>query len=169
MAYVKISDPKIIDLSTVHQIINVVNQHSDNLTALTNNFGANYAGSQGTTNAETTSYQFDISSQQIFYGETEFKFDNNNLNSKWISSPTGGQHFQISVTFPGQFTVAPSVTATMQTSGDTGSSLFANMNVWVSHISTSGFRLNVRSLNQNTQWGSSGSIWADWIAIGPKG
>ena len=44
MPYVKISDPNIIDLAAWHQVINVINQHSDTLSAITNNFGI-----QGTT------------------------------------------------------------------------------------------------------------------------
>ena len=76
MAYIKISDPKIIDLPTIHQIINVVNQHSDNISALTNNFGSIYSGS--TTSGASTEYQYDISSQQIIYGKTLF----NNASNK---------------------------------------------------------------------------------------
>ena len=41
MSYVKISDPAVIDLAAWHQVISVVNQHSDTITAITNNFGAN--------------------------------------------------------------------------------------------------------------------------------
>ena len=34
MSYIKISDPAIMDLAGIHQIINVVNQHSDYLNVL---------------------------------------------------------------------------------------------------------------------------------------
>ena len=40
MPYVKISDPSIIDLAAWHNVITVVNQHDDLLTAITNNYGA---------------------------------------------------------------------------------------------------------------------------------
>ena len=36
MSYVKISDPAIIDLAGIQQIISVVNQHSDYLNVLIN-------------------------------------------------------------------------------------------------------------------------------------
>ena len=39
MAYVKISDPAIIDLAGIQQIINIVNQHSDYLNVLINKLG----------------------------------------------------------------------------------------------------------------------------------
>ena len=47
MAYIKISDPNIIDLSAWHQVINVVNQHSDSITAITNNFDEYFGAPNG--------------------------------------------------------------------------------------------------------------------------
>ena len=46
MAYVKISDPNIIDIAAWQQMVNVVNQHTDSITAITNNF--NGVGSTAT-------------------------------------------------------------------------------------------------------------------------
>ena len=108
MAYVKISDPKIIDLSTIHQIINVVNQHSDNITALTSNFGSTFSGSTATSLNGTTSYQFDISSQQIMYGKSEVTAD----SSSWHNVSSTMTYYSIPVTFVGTpFSTAPIVTA----------------------------------------------------------
>ena len=65
MAYVKISDPNIIDLAAWHQLINVVNQHSDSITAITNNFGT--AGNVDWTSS-AYSHQYDPGSQAIIFG-----------------------------------------------------------------------------------------------------
>jgi len=103
MAYIKISDPKIIDLPTIHQIINVVNQHSDNISALTNNFGSVLSGA--TTSNNTTMYQYDMSSQQILYGITKFTSD-----SQWVS---GDNSYIMPVGFVLPFGAIPIVTATI--------------------------------------------------------
>jgi hypothetical protein len=173
MAYVKISDPKIIDLSTIHQIVNVVNQHSDNITALTNNFGSNYTGSSGTIiDTINTEYIYDISSQSIIHGKTDL--DGSTMSSKWITGPVLGSanagYYQIPVNFMGNgFVKPPTVTVTMDLAGSAGSAVFTNMFVWTSNVTNTGFKINIRSQDKNTAWFSSGHIYAHWIAIGPKG
>jgi hypothetical protein len=71
MAYVKISDPQVIDLAAWQQVINVVNQHSDSIDSVTNNLGSaaptgiDYNGSSGFVN------QFDPGSQKMLYGKVK--------------------------------------------------------------------------------------------------
>ena len=79
MAYVKISDPYVIDLTAWHQVINVVNQHSDSLSAITNNFGG--TGASVDYSLTDTAHRFDIGSMQILFGRA---------TSTSSDSPTGG-------------------------------------------------------------------------------
>mgnify|MGYP003352284472 CR=1 FL=1 len=165
MAYVKISDPKIIDLSTVHQIINVVNQHSDNITALTNNFGSTYVGSAGTVVGDSTEYQYDIASQQIVYGRTQLDADNTYATSGGLG------YYKTTVTFVGQaFSAAPVVTATINTGSV--SKNFMSLIVRVANVTTSTFDIIVRSLSNTTETSAwlTGTlkINVNWTAIGPK-
>ena len=71
MAYVKISDPNIIDLSAIHNIINVINQHSDTLNNLTGNYGANASPVVQWSSSELQ-HLFDTTTQMIEYGRTTF-------------------------------------------------------------------------------------------------
>lgn len=163
MAYVKISDPKIIDLSTIHQIVNTVNQHSDNITALTNNFGSTYAGSAGTVINGSTEYQYDIASQQIVYGRTPFTAD-----STWTSSGGVG-YYKTTITFVGQaFSAAPIVTATVNTNS-TNAKLISIV-PRVGNTTTSTFDLWIRSIgNDSAEWlTGTMKIYVNWVAVGPK-
>jgi hypothetical protein len=74
MPYIKISDPNIIDLSSWHQVINVVNQHSDSITAITNNFGAQGTGTTDWDSSADYAHEFDAGSQKIIYGRTKVTF-----------------------------------------------------------------------------------------------
>jgi hypothetical protein len=171
MAYIKISDPKIIDLPTIHQIINVVNQHSDNISALTNNFGSILSGPSTANN--TTQYQYDMSSQQIFYGVTSF-----NSSSTWSKSYN---EYTTSVTFALPFGVTPIVTATIHTSGQTAlatgtgaSNPFQNLITRTFPDSTTPLaKVNIVLKNptlasSDTGFIKSGSVFVHWIAIGHK-
>jgi len=66
MAYIKISDPAIVDLSAIQQIISVVNNHSDYLNALINKFGATYDTDW---NSDDFQANFDIATSNIIYGK----------------------------------------------------------------------------------------------------
>ena len=69
MPYVKISDPNIIDLAAWNQLINVVNQHSDSINSITNNFGTTGTGSIDW-NADNAyaAREFTAGSEKIVYG-----------------------------------------------------------------------------------------------------
>lgn len=165
MAYVKISDPKIIDLSTIHQIINVVNQHSDNITALTSNFGSTFSGSTATSLNGTTSYQFDISSQQIMYGKSEVTAD----SSSWHNVSSTMTYYSIPVTFVGTpFSTAPIVTANINISSTTDPKK-SSITHWVGNITPTSFTFYLRSVGNNTDWLTGDTkFYFNWMAIGPK-
>lgn len=167
MAYIKISDPKIIDLPTIHQIINVVNQHSDNISALTNNFGSLYTGS--TTSNASTEYQFDIASQQILYGVTKVQLAANGGEATWDS--TYLQYTNPVLFVAGQFNAVPIVIA--QPSIGITSKEYLDLLVNVTEVKTSGFKINLRHANYTTKTPAVGFLGSGfcnvyWIAIGKK-
>lgn len=165
MAYVKISDPKIIDLSTIHQIINVVNQHSDNITALTSNFGSTASGSAATSLNGTTSYQFDIASQQIVYGKTTIDAD----SSSWNNISSTMTYYKVPVTFVGNpFSSAPIVTANININSTTDATK-SNLTHWIGNITPTSFNFYFRSVGKNTDWITADTkFYFTWTAIGPK-
>jgi hypothetical protein len=166
MAYIKISDPKIIDLPTIHQIINVVNQHSDNISALTNNFGSVLSGA--TTTGATTEYQYDMSSQQILYGITKFT----SAAATWNSSDNT---YTINASFVLPFGATPIVTATIALSPTTSAD-FQDLIVRTypdSQRPTAAFNIVLKhaAKTYTTNWLAThptGSINVNWIAIGHK-
>jgi len=112
MAYIKISDPNIVDLSAWHQVIAVVNQHSDSITAITNNFGASSIGSNWTSYGY--SHLYDPGSQSIIYGRES-------VVENWTAgSADGTTIYYGNVTFANpttgvnSFSSIPVVTATLQ-------------------------------------------------------
>lgn len=161
MAYVKISDPKIIDLPTVHQIINVVNQHSDNISAITNNFGSIYTGSN--TSGSSTEYQYDISSQQIVYGSTTF----NNTDSKSAGISYNGTlyTYTVPVTLVPSFSSIPIIIA--QPSVTSSSTDYSDLIVNVSSATINSFNLVLRHAGVNKDWLKS-TVRVNWVAIGKK-
>jgi hypothetical protein len=164
MAYIKISDPKIIDLPTIHQIINVVNQHSDNISALTNNFGSILSGA--TTVGATTMYQYDMSSQQILYGVTKFT-----ASSSWSQA---NNEYVVPVGFVLPFGVQPIVTATVSLT-PTGTTKYQDLitRTYADTSKPTGI-VNIVLKNPSLALSSTGfitgaaSINVNWIAIGHK-
>jgi hypothetical protein len=111
MPYVKISDPQVIDLAAWHQVINVVNQHSDSISSITNNLGGavpeliDFNGENNFVNI------FDPGAQKILYGRTQ-------LNETDMNSISYDQIYYDTIEFGtnGQegFSARPIVTATIQ-------------------------------------------------------
>ena len=166
MAYIKISDPKIIDLPTIHQIINVVNQHSDNISALTNNFGSIYSGT--TTQGATTEYQYDMSSQQILYGQTTF--NNSSSPSQGITYNSTLYTYTIPITFVVPFSTAPMVIAQASVSSSSTAYLDLIVNAVPVNSGQSSFNLILRHAANNSDWltKAGGSVNVNWVAIGHK-
>jgi hypothetical protein len=165
MGYIKISDPNIIDLGAWHQVINVVNQHSDTLNSLTNNFGK----TNPTTvdyNAEAYSHLFDSGSQMIVYGRDKIST---------TSSHSGNVYYKVLQVAGGStgvpaFSSTPVVIATINDGNTTVGGVFTSSNddaiVSVYNVSTSGFSWRVyRASNVAI----TGSFYINWIAIGPRG
>ena len=176
MTYIKISDPNIIDLNAIHNIINVVNQHSDTLNTLTNNFGTS-----NNTNATSAAYSdaqsrhlFDSANQMILYGRDYF--DLNDFGTT-TSSPTGRLYhksFTFSeggVTLPPFSSASPLVFVTVQTQGTAKgqyNKAFADAIPHVYNVTASGFDVSLFFANSATSIQGVQKIYINWMAIGPK-
>lgn len=184
MGYIKISDPNILDLNAIHNIINVVNQHSDTLNILTNNYGSlgsttppNYAA------AEMTAL-FDTASQQIVYGRTTFTSTDsyeyyyasggsstlaNSTQANTTSNPPGYYYYK-TVTFasgtPSFGTTSPLIYLTVHTgNSSTFSPVFADATARVYSPLSNSFKIG---LFMQEPIGSNQVIHINWMAIGPK-
>ena len=156
MPYVKIPDPSIIDLAAWNQVISVVNQHSDSIAALTNDFGTNYEPVWDTD--DNYSVQFDATSQKIVYGRAMLKSTDTNLNEKtWYEA----------VTFSSPFSNIPIVTATVLLGNSEGvtAGKYPESIVAVYRVNADGFNYRVR-LNEPLL--ADKNIWINWMAIGPR-
>jgi hypothetical protein len=111
MPYVKISDPNVIDLAAWHQVINVVNQHSDSISSITANLGdsldtIDWNGENNFVN------QFDPGAQKILYGRT--KLDTAVLSSTEADDQIFYGDIPFAVNGATSFGAKPIVTATIQ-------------------------------------------------------
>ena len=173
MGYVKISDPNIIDLNAVHNIINVVNQHSDTLNILTNNYGANN-NTNVNYNASDLQHLFDSGSQMIIYGRSLFDSTTPvNTVTKSSYSPAGKVYYK-TVTFSDNtnaipaFTVStPVILLTLHT-GNTSqqvSNSFADAVANVYNVTSTSFSIR---LFMQESIASDQKIYVNWVAVGPK-
>jgi len=183
MPYVKISDPNIIDLAAWHQVINVINQHSDTLSAITNNFGI-----KGTAvtdwNGEAEVYEeFNSGSQKILYGK--FRINTTDVaayGTKDLSTNNGSMFYQTvdfdnSPSGTASFKAKPIVTVTPALVGSTVTS-DRNVGLVCTVIATTDKGFTVRVINARELTAESPSTIAspkpvnyfniNWIAIGPK-
>jgi len=111
MPYVKISDPQVIDLAAWHQVINVVNQHSDSISSITNNLGGSLPEVIDFNGENDFVNSFDPGAQKILYGRTK-------LDSDVMSSISYDQIYYGTIDFAenGQsvFGARPIITASIQ-------------------------------------------------------
>jgi hypothetical protein len=173
MPYIKISDPNIIDLAAWQQVINVVNQHSDTLTAITNNFGVQGTGVVDFNDPADFKIQYDPGSQKIIYGRT--KIDTNTAPSV----PDGTGHvFYGTITYnSGEsgttvFGANPVITATARFGSTESPPSITDANVVVTVISVTNMQFtyrvtDARSTNDNPI-PLTGYFYINWVAIGPK-
>lgn len=178
MPYIKISDPNIIDLAAWHQVINVINQHSDSITAITNNFGAQGTGPTDWNGSTDVASEYDPGSQRIVYGKTK-------VSDALMGNTTGNHMMYIKVDIVDQvtgtkaFSAKPVVTATAvfgsQDFPPEPSSGRENVICTVSAIQDDQFVIrlvNARSTEANPvplfPNGSTANFWIHWMAIGPK-
>lgn len=172
MSYIKISDPNIIDLAAWHQVVNVVNQLTDTVNAVSNN--TNITGNPDW-NA-TYSHQFDFGSQNITFGRRFIK--QGDLTT--ASESTNHKLLFGSITFASNvgassFGGTPIVTATVL-SGNTGSGVTqpsdANEDAIVTVYNVSGTGFSFRIYKPSGLWNATANLgtqlYMNWIAIGPK-
>lgn len=176
MPYIKISDPNIIDLAAWHQVVNVINQHSDSITAITNNFGAKGTGYTEWNNDVDLVQQYDPGSQQILFGKTRIS------TALDGSSYSDGKHmFYETVDFaPASsgltiFSGKPLITATVQLESATVNTNNTNVICSVQAVTNTSFTIRVvdsRSYSNGTTAKPylplTSYFNVNWIAIGPK-
>lgn len=173
MPYVKISDPNIIDLSAWHQVINVINQHSDSINALTNNFGIQGTGVPNWNGETNLSHEFAIGPQKILFGKEA-------LNVADLPDKNNGQYFygdiifEDGVTGTKSFSARPIVTGTIAFGHDNIDKLLdKNHNIILTlfNITPEKFSYRVtRATSSSTKPLplSEGKFYINWTAIGPK-
>ena len=168
MGYVKISDPNIIDLNAIHNIINVVNQHSDTLNSLTNNFGASNTSPVSYNTSNSLERLFDTGSQMVIYGRSMF---DDSFTPTTSTSPAGKIYYQ-KVTMSSSdngipaFSASPMIFLTIHTGNSaTVTNLFADARVNVYSPSSSNFSIRL-FLQESIASGQK--IYVNWMAIGPK-
>ena len=178
MPYVKISDPQVIDLAAWHQVLNVVNQHSDSISSITNNMGGaspeliDFNGENNFVNI------FDPGAQKILYGRTK-------LNTSSMNSISNDQIYWGTIDFAanGQtaFGAKPIITATIQfgktsisTMGDATYDLI--FNIFAVTPTSFSFRIN-RAIAEPDETNASKrtakipdntTLYLSWSATGPK-
>ena len=175
MSYIKISDPNIIDLAAWHQVINVINQHSDSITAITNNFGAQGTGVTSWDGDADIFHQYDPGSQKILYGRT--RVDVVDTPGYTAAAHTtdkdifyGDIVFKDDASGTTSFNGRPIVTATVQFGNETISRTDAGIVCTTYNQQATGFSYRVRDAKSDV--GSvielAGHFYINWMAIGPK-
>lgn len=173
MPYVKISDPNVIDLAAWHQVINVVNQHSDSISSITNNLGGSAPVVVDWNGENDFVHQFDPGSQKILYGRHK-------LITDYMSDIYDNQIFYGSVTFVDDgataFSSRPIVTATIQFGHTTIEALDdSNHNIILNLFNITGSQFKFRVTRAISDMDDptpppplSGSFYLNWTATGPK-
>jgi hypothetical protein len=167
MPYIKITDPGIIDISAWHQVINVVNQHSDSITAITNNFGAQGSGVVDW-NATDYAHEFNSGNQKIIYGRASSAAGTYDSATAILY---GTVNLIDTISGTTAFSQTPIVTATAYSGNTSGSVSPANDDVIVSvyNITTSSFKYRLFRAKSNTSTAPiSGTVFINWMALGPK-
>ena len=168
MPYVKISDPNIIDLAAWHQLINVVNQHSDSINTITNNFGVVGTGVPDWNSEDAVGHEFNSGSEKILYGRTKIFFsgDNAALNTGGIYH--GTIDYGDEATGATSFSAKPIVTVTIQFGSTIFFSANHNLVVTVNNITKDTFDYRLAQATASPSAISSGWCYINWQAIGPK-
>lgn len=158
MAYVKISDPAIVDLATMQQIISVVNNHTEYLNALVNKFGATYNPDW---TADDVQANFDIATSSVIYGKASLSPDDDD------TTPGGTKYYHKAVTFDTgiSFAEIPNV---ILTHNNTDGDVHGQLDVVVSlhNCTTTGFTL--RAFRTGTNKDIVSDIEVNFIAFGRR-
>lgn len=174
MAYIKISDPNVIDLAAWQQVINVVNQHSDSITAITNNFGSQGTGETNWNGTTDLSHEYDPGSQKIVYGKNKFI----TADAAFFTSTDNKKHvyygevvFADEVSGATSFNATPIVTASIQFSNQVTTMNGANIVLTVQTATSAGFTYRVTDSRSTAAAGVPIAVtqfYINWMAIGPK-
>lgn len=159
MSYVKISDPSIIDLSGIQQIISVVNQHSDYLNILINRFGAIVTPDWSAENIQSL---FDVSTTNIAFGKAIIE-----PGSPYQQGSGGSTYYVATVDFESgvTFSQVPLVLVSHDNSdGQVGGQL--DIIPSTHDISTTGF--TARIFRSGTNKLITNDIHINYIAIGRR-
>jgi hypothetical protein len=169
MPYIKISDPNTIDLASWQQVVNVVNQHSDSINTLTNNFGAQITGTVQWDGTEDFAYEYEPASQKMIYGRATIDPGNEDQ----ITTSDSVHYQTINYANPeggtGSFSASPIITATARfrsTLNDPPST--NNAKVMVTIIAVTKDDFTVRVVNPTGTALNDPYFHINWIAIGPK-
>jgi len=161
MSYVKISDPAILDLAGIQQIISVVNDHSDLLNALINRFGSVVTPNWS---AENNQGVYDPSTHVLAFGKATIEA--NEENTETVGSKT---YYKKDFSFNNiSFSSKPYITLSLDNSfGNAGNQLDIILSVY--NVSTTGF--DIRAVRSGFYAGKQtieNKIQVNWIAIGPR-
>jgi hypothetical protein len=176
MPYIKISDPNIIDLAAWHQVINVINQHSDSITAITNNFGAQGSGSTEWNGANDIANEYDPGSQKIIYGKTKVSSEMSSVSNEHMMYVE--IDFADAVSGATAFSAKPVITATASFGSTANppvpSAGKENVICTVSAIQPDKFILRLVNAQSTAAkpvklfTGAGQYFYVSWMAIGPK-
>jgi len=175
MPYIKISDPNTIDLASWQQVVNVVNQHSDSINAITNNFGAQSTVTDAWDGTADFAYEYDPGSQKIIYGRTRIdpatvtQSENDYVNNEIIEFSQNGTEV---------FSAQPIVNVTGRFGGSNPLS-DNNADIIVTVILTTPSSFTARIVNaRSKKTTSTGAVsvqaldnfpfYINWVAVGPK-
>jgi len=171
MPYVKISDPNIIDLGAWQQVINVVNQHSDSINSITNNFGVQGSGTVDWNSNSNIVHEYNPGSQKILYGRTKIVVaDASDLNTNQVVY--GDVSFADALTGTTAFSARPVMTGALQfghTSIEALSVTSHNIVFNIFHVTESQFSFRITLANSTpTANKITGTFYLNWQATGPK-
>jgi hypothetical protein len=173
MPYVKISDPNVIDLAAWHQVINVVNQHSDSISSITANLGdsldtIDWNGENNFVN------QFDPGAQKFLFGRNKFNTDD--ISSTENDDQILYADIPFAVNGATSFAAKPIITATIQFGHATIGSLDdKNHNIILNIFGVTQEKFSFRVTRATSKPGGvnppaklTGYFYINWSAVGPK-
>jgi hypothetical protein len=177
MPYVKISDPNIIDISAWHQVINVINQHSDSISSITNNFGIEGSSTIDWNGESDYVNQYDPGSQKTLYGRNKVVTANLTPAPDSYNKVFYGSVSFVSSSGSTKFAQAPNVVASIRfnhSSIDTLKDKSHNIILNVFAVTDTGFSYRLTRANSNPDSATpvvdpfDTDCFITWTAIGPK-
>lgn len=174
MPYVKISDPNVIDLAAWHQVINVINQHSDSISSITNNLGGNSPAQPDWNGANDFVNEYDPGAQKVLYGRQKL----NTADMSYTEPDKQIFYGTISFTQTGAtaFAAKPIITGAIQFGStsisqldDTDHNIIFNIfNVTPTEFSYRVTRAISEPDSNNPPAPLTGFFYLNWVATGPK-